>query len=233
MKINCIIIEDEPLAQKLLEDYINQVEFLELENIFNNPLEALPFLKKNTVELIFLDIEMPKINGMDFLDVLDEQPEIIFTTAYSNYAVKSYESNALDYLLKPITFERFLAAVNKHPMLNSEKFKVEKNQDETSIFIKSDKNLIRLNYSDIYFIEGMKDYVLFYTEIGKHIVYHSLKKLEEILPKQFMRVHNSNIVNLNKIKKIKDNHVYILDRSISIGNKYREEFLRLVNKQLI
>ena len=117
MKINCIIIEDEPLAQKLLEDYISQVDFLEFLDIFNNPLEALPFLKKNKVDLIFLDIEMPKISGMDFLDVLDERPEIIFTTAYSNYAVKSYEKNALDYLLKPITFERFLTAVNKYPAI--------------------------------------------------------------------------------------------------------------------
>jgi len=233
MKINCIIVEDEPLAQKLLEDYINQVDFLDLLKTFNNPLEALPFLKKNKVDLIFLDIEMPKISGMDFLDVIEEKPEIIFTTAYSNYAVKSYEKNALDYLLKPITFERFLAAVNKLPDLNAEKFIIEESKNENSIFIKSDKKLIRLNFSDIYFIEGMKDYVVFYTEKEKHVVSHTLKKLEEILPQQFIRVHNSDIVNLEKINKIKDNHVYILNTSISIGNKYREDFLRLVSKRLI
>ena len=176
---------------------------------------------------------MPKISGMDFLDVIEEKPEIIFTTAYSNYAVKSYEKNALDYLLKPITFERFLTAVNKYPALNAEKFTIEESKNENYIFIKSDKNLIRLNYSDIYLIEGMKDYVVFYTEKEKHVVYHTLKKLEETLPEQFIRIHNSDIVNLEKIKKIKDNHVYILDKNISIGNKYRENFLKLVIKNYL
>lgn len=233
MKINCIIIEDEPLAQKLLQDYISQVDFLNLLDTFNNPLEALPFMKKSEVHLVFLDIEMPKISGMDFLDVLEEKPEIIFTTAYSNYAVKSYEKNVLDYLLKPITFERFLTAVNKYPALSAEKFTIEESKNENYIFIKSDKNLIRLNYSDIYLIAGMKDYVVFYTGKEKHIVYHTLKKLEEILPEQFIRIHNSDIVNLEKINKIKDNHVYILDRSISIGNKYREKLLQNINKRII
>lgn len=233
MKINCIIIEDEPLAQKLLQDYISQVDFIELLDTFNNPLEALPFLKKYEVHLIFLDVEMPKISGMDFLDVLEERPEIIFTTAYSNYAVKSYEKNALDYLLKPITFERFLTAVNKYPALNTEKFIIEESQNEDYIFIKSEKNLIRLNYSDIYFVEGMKDYVVFYTEKEKHIVYHTLKKLGETLPKQFIRIHNSDIVNLEKVNKIKDNHVYILNKSIPIGNKYREKLLKNLNKRII
>ncbi len=232
MKINCIIIEDEPLAQKLIEDYISQVEFLKLSGIFTNPVEAVPFLKKENVDLIFLDIEMPKINGMDFLDILEDRPEVIFTTAYSNYAVKSYEKNALDYLLKPINFERFFSAVNKHPLLNKENRTAEP-ADGKSIFIKSDKNLIRLNYSDIYFIEAMKDYVIFQTEKEKYIVYHTLKKLEVILPKQFIRVHYSHIVNTEKIQKIKDNQLYVLNIPIAVGSKYKDGLMEIINRQII
>jgi DNA-binding LytR/AlgR family response regulator len=233
MIINCIIIEDEPLAQNLLQDYIEKVDFLSLQKTFNNPIEAIPYLKGNDIDLIFLDIEMPKLSGMDLLDVLENNPKIIFTTAYSSYAVKSYEKNALDYLLKPITFERFLTAVNKFPTVNKEKFTLDDKTEDNSIFIKSEKNLIRLNYNEIIFIEGLKDYVVFHTGNTKHIVYHTLKKLEEKLPNNFMRAHNSYIINLSKVKKLKDNHIYIIETKIPISNKYRDNILKNINKKLL
>lgn len=233
MNIDCIIIEDEPLAQNLLHDYIEKVDFITLQGTFNNPLEALPFLKNNSTDLVFLDIEMPKLNGMDFLEVLDEKPEIIFTTAYSSHAVKSYEKNALDYLLKPISFDRFVAAVNKFPSVKEVSDKLETNETEESIFIKSDKNLIRLQYKNILYISGLKDYVEFHTEEEKYIVYHTLKELQAKLPDMFSRVHNSYIVNLGKIKNIKDNHVFIADEQIPISGKYRAEIFDKIDKQTL
>lgn len=237
MNIQCIVIEDEPFAQKLLESYITKLPYLELKGVFTNPLEAYPCLLDQTVDLIFLDIEMPELNGMQFLDSLTNRPEVIFTTAYSQYAVESYEKSALDYLLKPISFERFMVAVNK--------FTARQNNASPSapvaapaekpnhIFVKVDRQLIKLHYADIYCIEALRDYVLFYTPAAQHIVYHSLKKLESLLPGQFQRVHHSFIVNLRHLEQIKDNHLHIPNKQIPLSKKYRETVLTEVQKRLI
>jgi len=238
--IRCIIIEDEPFAQKLLQSYLEKIPYLELLATFTNPIEAYPLLHQQTVDLVFLDIEMPQLSGMQFLESLTHPPKIIFTTAYSQYAVESYEKNALDYLLKPITFERFMTAINKFP-------KKTKDSDRTylplvsaakplkneHIFVKVDRQLIKLFYQDILYIESLRDYVQFYTLINRHIVYHSLKKLEQLLPNQFQRVHHSYIVNLDHLEQIQDNHIVLPNKKIPISKKYRDSVLNEIQKRLI
>lgn len=228
--ISCIIVEDEPLAQKLLEGYIAKVPTLELRATFTAPIEASMYLREQPVDLIFLDIEMQEINGMEFLETLNYQPQVIFTTAYSHYAVESYEKNAVDYLLKPIKFERFLRAVNKLPA-KPEASPTEAKSD--FIYVKSDRQLIKLFHNDIFFIKSMNDYVIFHTEQKNYIVHHALKKLEELLPGQFMRVHYSYITNLDKVDKLQDNHLHVLAERIPIGASYREATMQRLRQWLV
>lgn len=229
MNASCVIVDDEPLAIELLEDYISRVPGLHLLKSFDNPIEAIGYLNDTDVDLLFLDIEMPQINGMNVVDVLTRKPKVVFTTAYSNYGVESYNKNALDYLLKPINFDRFLVAVNK---LNaSEGGEIE--SDSKTIFVKSGGALIRLDYADIGFIESLKDYVIFHTKQEKHIVYHSLKKLESIMPASFYRVHYSYMANLKNVHMIKDQHLHIFDHRVPISKRHREEIYRLVDQQMI
>ncbi|MEP5612974.1 MAG: response regulator [Cyclobacteriaceae bacterium] len=228
-QVNCIIVDDEPLAIELLEDYVDRVAHLHLIGTFDNPIEAISFVNENEVDLLFLDIEMPEINGINFVDVLTRKPHIIFTTAYSTYGVESYEKNALDYLLKPINFERFLIAVNKLIQPTSSEIK----SDVNTLFIKSNGAFVQLKYDEIGFIESLKDYVIFNTEKDRFIVYHSLKKLEEIMPASFQRVHYSYMANLNKVEKIKDQHLHIFSAKIPISKKHREHIYELVGKKMI
>lgn len=228
-EVNCIIVDDEPLAIELLEDYVSRVSHLNLIATFDNPIEAITFINESEVDLLFLDIEMPEINGINFVDVLTRKPNIIYTTAYSNYGVESYEKNAIDYLLKPINFDRFLIAVNKINQPSGGEVKSEKD----TLFIKSNSAFIQLKYDEIGFIESLKDYVIFNTETERYIVYHSLKKLEEIMPSNFYRVHYSYMANLNKVDKIKDQHLYIFAARIPISKKHRDEVYELVGKKMI
>ena len=199
MKISCIIIDDEPMAVNLLEEYVSQLSFLKLQQKCYNAIEALAFLKEHRTDLIFLDINMPQLSGMQLVSLLPAGQKFIFTTAYSEFAVESYEMNAVDYLVKPITFDRFLKAVNKaatllQPATNS-------GVTNQKLIIKSGKTLIQLDYKDILWIEGLKDYVVFHTSQAKHIVYKRMKDLEESMPSQFSRVHNSYIVNRDHLQK--------------------------------
>lgn len=227
--VSCIIVDDEPLAIELLEDYVGRVQHLELIGKFDNPIEAISFVNENEVDLLFLDIEMPEINGINFIDVLTRKPYVIYTTAYSHYGVESYEKNALDYLLKPINFDRFLIAVNKLTEPSSSEIKSEKD----TLFIKSNGAYVQLKYDDIGFIESLKDYVIFNTEKDRFIVYHSLKKLEEIMPSNFQRVHYSYMVNLANVEKIKDQHLHIFTAKIPISKKHRDHIYQLVGKKMI
>lgn len=231
--IRCIIVDDEPLAQQLVEDYISKVSLVKLQGKFDSAMDAFGFLKNNPIDLIFLDIQMPGINGMEFVNLLDPKIKVIFTTAHSEYAVKSYEKNALDYLLKPIAFDRFLTAINKHPLMENQMESVTMESQDNFIYIKSDSRFVKLFYTDIAFIEGLKDYVVFHTQDCKYIVYHSLKKLETILPIQFLRVHHSYIVNIDQVKMLKDNHLYINEESISVSKKYRDRISELIKQKLI
>ncbi len=230
MKLSCMIIDDEPFAVNLLEEYISQVPYLQLQHKCYNALEALALLEENKVDLLFVDINMPQLTGMQMVSILPAGQLYIFTTAYSEFAIESYEKDAVDYLLKPVTFERFLKAVNK--VLKLKKMPEAGEQDDI-IFLKTGKAIVQLQYDSVFYIEGLKDYVLFHTSAGKHIVYKRMKELEECLPAQFSRVHNSYIVNRVHIQKIEDSQVAIQDARIPVSEKYRDLFLEKVNRKLL
>jgi two-component system, LytTR family, response regulator len=234
MSIRCLIVDDEPLAVNLLEQYISQVPFLSLSGKCYNAMEALSFLHRSEVDLVFLDINMPKLSGLEIAGSLSSQL-IIFTTAYSQHAVESYEKDAVDYLLKPITFDRFVRAVNKACNL------LKKNSVETPapqipervFYIKSGKSIVKINLDDVLFIEGLKDYVSFHTADNKHIVYKRMKELEDVLPTNFSRVHNSFIVNRDHIERIEQNQVFIREQAIPVSEKYRDAFFQKVNFRML
>jgi DNA-binding LytR/AlgR family response regulator len=232
MKFNCLIVDDEPLAVALLENHVSQVPFLTLAGKCFNAMEAIAFLEKNEVDLIFLDIEMPYLTGMQLKSFLPEKQKVIFTTAYSEFAIESYEKNAFDYLLKPITFERFLKSVKRLQSIEPAKTAVS-NPIESHIFVKSGREIIKLEYDDILYIEGLKDYVSLVTDAEKVITYKLMRELEETLPSNFARVHLSYIINCNKIKKISDNQIIIQDRGIPISEKYRDSFLQKVSDRML
>ena len=232
MKINCVVIDDEPYAQKLLEDYIKRIPILELKATFISPVKAFPYFKEKDVDLVFLDIEMPYINGIDFSSLLDNhKTKIIYTTAYSSYAVKSYERNALDYLVKPINFDRFLKAVNKYPIyVKNNKSLLE---EENNIFVKSGRDLIRINLDELLYVKGLKDYVVFKTFKEEYIINNSLKNLEKKLSNQFVRVHHSYIINFEKINAFKDNHLVINNIRVPISKSYKSALTKRIKKDII
>lgn len=235
MPMRCLIVDDEPLAVNLLEQYISQVPFLTLSGKCYNAMEALAFLHQQEVDLVFLDINMPKLSGLEMAGSLSSQL-VIFTTAYSQHAVESYEKNAVDYLLKPITFDRFVRAVNK--ACNLYKKGVAEPaaivpKPEPVFYIKSGKTIVKINMDTVLFIEGLKDYVTIHTADNKHVVYKRMKELAEALPENFSRVHNSFIVNRDQIDKIEQNQVFINGEPIPISDKYRDAFLKEVNFRLL
>lgn len=233
MKFNCLIVDDEPLAVALMENHISKVPFLALAGKCFNAMEAIAFLEKNEVDLIFLDIEMPYLTGMQLKSFLPEKQKVIFTTAYSEFAIESYEKNAFDYLLKPITFERFLKSVKRLQGIESIKSTGQSKPIEAHIFVKSGREIIKLEYDDILYIEGLKDYVSLVTDTEKVITYKLMRELEESLPANFARIHLSYIINCNKIKKISDNQVIIQEKSIPISEKYRDSFLQKVSDRML
>lgn len=231
-KLNCLIIDDEPNAVALLSSYVEKVSYLNLSHASYDALDALAYLRENPIDLIFLDIEMQGINGMELAGMVHHDIMIIFTTAYSKYAVESYEKNAVDYLLKPITFRRFMQSVTKA----SEKMKYpEEGPPESaisihadSVFFKSGRTLINVLYHSILFFEGKKEYVQVVTETEKLLVYKRMKELEQELPSTFLRIHHSYIINMKHIKKVEDNHVWIYNRQLPISEKYRGDFLAAI-----
>ena len=232
MKMRCLIIDDEPYAVNLLAEYIIQVPYLSLQHKCYNAIEALDYLKNNKVDLVFLDINMPLLSGMQLASLLPAGQLFIFTTAYSEFAVESYEKNAVDYLLKPITLDRFLKAVAKALQL-LQPLQTTAQSPANKMFLKSGKTIVQLEYDDIWFIEGLKDYVVFHTGQGKHIAYKRMKELEESLPPQFSRVHNSYIINRDHVQRIEYNHVCMGDSRIPVSEKYRSGFLQKVDDKMI
>src|SRR5215213_7907430 len=234
MPVPRLIVDDEPLAVNLLDPHVAQVPFLSLSGKCYNAMEALDFLHQHEIDLVFLDINMPRLSGLEMAGSLASQL-VIFTTAYSQHAVESYEKNAVDYLLKPITFDRFVRAVNKAYNLyrkgNETAAIVQKT--EPVFYIKSGKTIVKINMDAVLFIEGLKDYVTIYTADNKHVVYKRMKELEDTLPVNFSRVHNSFIVNRDHIDKIEQHQVFINNQSIPISDKYREGFLKEVNFRLL
>ncbi len=235
MKIKCLIIDDEPLAQRVIERYAEDLSSLEIVRKCDHAMDALELLKSNEIDLIFLDINMPKLTGIEFLRTLKHPPLVIITTAYAEYAIQGYDLNVLDYLMKPFSFERFVKAVLKaQEFLRSRELPGgEMNQQESTegdfIFIKSSKKTFRVNFSDILYVEALGDYVKVFT-IDKMIVsYQSMKNLEKLLPKKnFPRIHKSYIISMAMVEMIEGNHVKIKDRQIPIGTNYKSEFEKLI-----
>lgn len=229
--ITCLIIDDEPLAVQLLQQYVARVPFLELKGQCYNIQEGHQFLRTTPVDLIFLDINLPEMTGMQFCSLLPPEQHVVFITAYSEFAVESYEKNAVDYLIKPVLFDRFLQAVVKV----QQRIEKEEKQDKDShmLFLKAGKSILQFRYEDIYFIEGLKDYVVFHTQAGKQLAYRRMKELETALPGQFSRIHLSYIVNRRHITKIEDHHVFIKDQRLPISEKYRADFLETVSREML
>lgn len=227
--IRAIIVDDEPLARDVLETYIEKLPEITLVKKCENALEANDILKKEDIDLMFLDIQMPQLSGIDFLKSLDNPPQVIFTTAYPDYALDGFELNAVDYLLKPISLERFMKAVNK---VSSSMH--EDHDGDDYFFVKADKKLIKVEHEEILYIEGLKDYVIIRQEDGRVITLQTMKSLEKKLPgNQFKRIHRSYIVNLDKIKAIEGNMVHIKEKGeitkLSIGKNYRDDLLEIIN----
>lgn len=239
MKLNCVIIEDEPLARNLITEYVKKVPSLNLLNAFSNPLEALEALRTLPVDVLFLDVQMPEITGISLLKVLKKRPLVVLTTAYSEYALEGYELDVADYLLKPITFERFLKSVDKimqrleadpKPVITT----FETGSSPTFVFVKDGTKLVKVRLDEILYVEGLKDYVTIHTKSQKITTLQRMKVLEEQLPTdKFIRIHNSYIVALDAIDVIQKNEVSIGSVSLPIGDTYRKSFKEFIDKKHI
>lgn len=231
--IQCAIIDDEPLAQNILKKYIEDHPALELAAVCNNAEEAQKMLLRLDIELLFLDINLPKLSGISFLKTLPHPPMVIFTTAYPEYAVEGFELDAVDYLLKPFSFERFLKAANKAVQQRNKK-EIAGQANPSFIFLRADKRVHKINLDDILYIEAAGDYIKVMTGNGQYIVNDTLKGLQDELPSvQFIRVHKSYIISRNKIKFFEGNYVKVGNADIPIGNSYKEEIItRLKEKNI-
>ena len=231
MTIKCAIIDDEPLAIELLVSYVKKIPFMELCGKFSNAVDAMKGIADSPVDLVFLDIQMPELNGLELSKMLPEATRVVFTTAFDQYAIDGYRINALDYLLKPISYPEFLEACNKALQWFKMVQQVEgpKAPEATSIFVKSEYKLLQIDLDDIRYIEGLKDYVKIYTEQSPHPILSlmNMKAIEQMLPSsRFIRVHRSYIVQKSKIREIDRNRiVYDDDLYIPIGDSYKQAFL--------
>ena len=238
--INVIIVDDEPLAQDILETYIEKMPNLNLVQKCSNALQANEALQTNDIDLMLLDIQMPQLTGVDFLRSLSKPPKVIFTTAYDNYAVEGFELNAVDYLLKPISMDRFMKAANKAiDQIELEQKDVSANsstaESEDFIFVKADKKLVKIKFEDIIYIEGLKDYVIIRMDDSRVITLQTMKSLDDKLPSNlFKRIHRSYIVGINKITAIMGNMIEVKEKGqvkhLPIGKNYREDLLGIINK---
>jgi len=233
--MNCVIIDDEPLAREGLASYVREVDFLNLTGTCENPLELIKLLDHQAIDLIFLDIQMPKMNGIDFLKIMQKPPMVIITTAYPSYALEGFQLNVLDYLLKPITFDRFFKSANKakdyYRLLNNwaQPGAPKTETDEGYFFIKCGNKYEKIYFDEILYVEGMQNYVTIFTAKGKYITLLNLKSLEQNLDsKLFIRVHKSYIVSTGKIDGIEGNDIFIGQHRIPISRNYREQVIRQV-----
>jgi two-component system LytT family response regulator len=235
--IKCIAVDDEPLALKQISTYIERTAFLDLQASFDNAMDALQFITENKIDLIYLDIHMPDLNGMEMARSLSNGPQIIFTTAYSEYAIDGFKVNAIDYILKPIDYASFLKASLKAQSFLEKSTVVSENLQANSnhLFIKSEYKIIRIEIGDILYIEGMREYVRIHLANAKPLMtLLSMKKIEEKLPSSsFMRVHRSYIVNLQKITTIERNRIIFNDVYIPISDQYKEKFQKFIDNNFL
>ena len=239
MMLKCIAVDDEPLALDIIEDYIAKVPFLELVKRTENAIEALQLVQAGGIDLVFLDIQMPDLTGIQFLKIASGKSNYILTTAYSQYALESYDLNVSDYLLKPIAFDRFYKAVEKvrNQMQKEETVipvaepQVVQNAQDF-IFVKTEHKIQKIQLDDILYIEGLKDYISIFTKTERVITLQNMKKMEETLPKgEFIRVHKSYIISLDKVESIERSRISISGKVIPIGDTYRDEFFKLIDRK--
>ncbi|NCU05293.1 MAG: response regulator transcription factor [Chitinophagaceae bacterium] len=232
MQIKVVIIDDEPLARKGLKEYVADVDFLQLAGEYDHPLKAVDLISSGEVQLLLLDIEMPKITGIEFFRSLKNAPPVIFTTAYPQYALDGFELNALDYLVKPISFDRFLkAALKAKEYYELRQQNRVANTSQTDFYIKADNQFVRIAFNDVQFVEALQNYVCIYTAEKKYISYLTMKSVEEYLPAaQFVKTHKSFIVNAAKIDAIEGNEIRIASHRIPISRSEKEEVLELLLK---
>lgn len=222
-KIKCVIVDDEPLAISLLESYIHKVPFLEMVFSTENPIEAMEYVQKSESDLIFLDIQMPELTGINFMKILGDKKKYILTTAYSEYALEGYEHHVIDYLLKPVPFERFY----KSALKAQERFMMSENKEDTHFFVKSSGQQHRINFKDILYVESIRDYINIKTAEQEYIVLDTLKSMEQQLPgMSFIRIHKSFIVNLHQINNVAGKKVTLISgNEIPVGESYRMNLL--------
>ena len=237
--IRCLVVDDEPLALHIIEDYITKVPFLELVKSTTNAIEALTLVQEGGADLVFLDIQMPELTGIQFLKIANRKAKFIITTAYPQYALEGYELDVIDYLLKPIAFERFYKAAQKasaviQPAAESTMLEPAKQTQHDFlsdfIFVKTEHKIQKVYLNDILFIEGLKDYISIFTAAERVITLQNMKKMEEALPEiNFIRVHKSYIVSIDKINSIERSRIFIQDKIIPVGDTYRDEFFKIID----
>ncbi len=224
MKLRCIAIDDEPLALDLMQSYIEKIPYLQLKGLYNNALQALELVRQQEIDLIFLDINMPDMLGIDFVRGMKKPPMIIFVTAHEQYALQGFEVSAIDYLLKPVSFERFMVAAEK---AYGNFMSISPTYD--FIFVKSEHNVIKIELKNIHYIEGYKDYVKIITTDSKPILtITTFKAMEEMLPPTFIRVHKSFIISVDKIISMRKGRILVKDKYLPIGDSYKDVFNRTV-----
>lgn len=224
--MNCIIVDDDEMSRSTVQHFVDQTEFLKLKGSCSSAAEAIQILKDTPIDLVFLDIEMPQMSGLEMLETLSTNPYIIFITSKRDYAVEAFEHNVVDYLLKPLKYVRFIKAVNKVLDLR----KIAKNTtfdiSEEDIFVKSELKYVRIKFSEVYFIEAMADYVVLYLKDTKHIIHSTMKGIEQKIPNDsFVRIHRSYIVNLTKIDQVENSNVVISAKKLPIGASYKADFM--------
>lgn len=240
MKINCIAIDDEPLALEIIKDYCSKVSFLNLQRMFDNAIESIDYMRSNKVDLIFLDIQMEELTGIQLLNALKNRPYIIFTTAYERYAIQGFELDVVDYMLKPISFDRFIKGVNKvfdrmqvDEAGTSKPEPSKPRQEESSFFfVKTETRMERIENSEVLYVEGMGDYWRIVTKTRRIMTLMNAKKLEEVLREpHFCRVHKSFFIALDKIESIERNRIRIADQYIPVSETYHKAFFDLVERR--
>lgn len=231
MNINCIIIDDEPLAINVIKNHLQEFKNIEIVDTFNNPIDAIQTIENNNIDVIFLDINMPKMNGLDFLRNTSIKPHVIITTAYREFAIDGYDLDVLDYLVKPIPFPRFLKTINKLTQRLHSNTKNTEESKNSYIFLKVDKKLVKVKHEDILYIESLKDYIKVCTTDEKYIVHKSLTGITEELPsKLFLRIHRSYTIAFDKVNYIEGNSLNINNKRIPIGRKYLSNTKQIILK---
>lgn len=235
--IRCLVVDDEPLALDIIADYIEKVPELSLSATTTNAIEGLGFVQQGNIDLVFLDVQMPELTGIQFLKIINGKCDVILTTAYPQYALEGYELNVTDYLLKPIAFDRFYRSVQKvigqkNQAKNNHSFTEQANKVTDFMFVKTEHKIQRIDYDDIFYIEGLKDYISIFTSNERIITLQNMKRMEETLPdERFIRVHKSYIVALEKIESIERGRISLKDKLIPIGDTFKDAFYKRIGEK--